>query len=273
MGACASATGVPADARSGTSSTITTGAGGASIAANSTAVVGPRQLDTLRRFADAPFGMGVVRSLAVIAVAGWLGIMAFVSFGVAPRIFRTLDRAVAGEAVAAILPRYYDWGLVLCGVALAGCVFQVLAGREGWLRPLIGAALCGLMCGLVVWASTVALPRAEAAALILRRGLDDLLEGEAHLLARPCERQRGRLVAAAPHPGLGDVAEQGRAGRPGGGELLERRSERQPRDVPRETQQPLLCGHRARPRDGRRASRDPLTLTRRGAFARAVHRR
>src|SRR5207245_1215828 len=120
MSACASATGVSADARSGTSSTITTRARRASIAANSTAVVGPRQLDTLRRFADAPLGMGVVRSLAVIAVAGWLGIMAFVSFGVAPRIFRALDRAVAGEAVAAILPRYYDWGLVLCGVALAG---------------------------------------------------------------------------------------------------------------------------------------------------------
>src|SRR5256886_6487481 len=124
MSACASATGVSADARSGTSSTITTRARRASIAANSTAVVGPRQLDTLRRFADAPLGMGVVRSLAVIAIAGWLGIMAFVSFGVAPRIFRALDRAVAGEAVAAILPRYYDWGLVLCGVALAGCVFR-----------------------------------------------------------------------------------------------------------------------------------------------------
>src|SRR5206468_8810 len=83
MSACASATGVSADARSGTSSTITTRARRASIAANSTAVVGPRQLDTLRRFADAPLGMGVVRSLAVIAIAGWLGIMAFVSFGVA----------------------------------------------------------------------------------------------------------------------------------------------------------------------------------------------
>src|SRR5207245_11567531 len=163
MSACASATGVAADARSGTSSTIMTRARRASIAANSTAVVGPRQLDTLRRFSDAPLGMGVVRSLAVIAIAGWLGIMAFVLFGVAPRIFRALDRAVAGEAVAAILPRYYDWGLVLCGLALAGCVFQVLSGREGWLRPLIGAALCGLMCGLLAWASTVALPRAEAA--------------------------------------------------------------------------------------------------------------
>jgi hypothetical protein len=120
--------------------------------------------------------MGVVRSLAVIAVAGWLGIMAFVSFGVAPRIFRTLDRAVAGEAVAAILPRYYDWGLILCGVALACCVFQVLSGREGWLRPLIGAALCGVMCGLLVWASTVGLPRAEAA----RRARDDAAFARAH---------------------------------------------------------------------------------------------
>src|SRR6266705_1455149 len=135
-----------------------------------------KPLDTLRRFADAPLGMGVVRSLAVIAIAGWLGIMAFVSFGVAPRIFRALDRAVAGEAVAAILPRYYDWELVLCGVALAGCVFQVLAGREGWLRPLIGAALCGLMCGLLAWASTVALPRAEAA----RRARDDAAFARAH---------------------------------------------------------------------------------------------
>src|SRR5207247_5366717 len=105
MSACASATGVSADARSGTSSTITTRAGRASIAANSTAVVGPRQLDTLRRFADAPLGMGVVRSLAVIAIAGWLGIMAFVSFRVAPPLLRPPDRAAPGAAVAAVLPR------------------------------------------------------------------------------------------------------------------------------------------------------------------------
>ena len=121
--------------------------------------------------------MGILRSLAVIAVTGWLGIMAFVSFGVVPRVFRALDRAVAGEAVAAILPRYYDWGLALCGVALAACAFQFFSGREGWLRPLIGAALCGAMCGLLVWASTVVLPRAEAA----RRARDDTAFARAHL--------------------------------------------------------------------------------------------
>lgn len=112
----------------------------------------------------------------MVAIAGWLGIMAFVSFGVAPRVFRTLDRAVAGEAVAAIMPRYYDWGLVLCGVALAGCALQFLSKREGWLRPLIGTALCGAMCGLLVWATTVVLPRAEAA----RRARDDAAFARAH---------------------------------------------------------------------------------------------
>jgi hypothetical protein len=112
----------------------------------------------------------VLRVLAVVAVAGWLGIMAFFSFGVAPLVFRTIDRAVAGQAVAAILPRYYAWGLVLCGIALAACVLQVVSDREGRLRPLIGAALCGAMCGLLMWASTVVLPRAEAAR---RAGGDD----------------------------------------------------------------------------------------------------
>src|SRR2546422_4357000 len=87
--------------------------------------------------------MRILRSLAVVAIAGWLGIMAFFSFGVAPLVFRTIDRAVAGQAVAAVLPRYYDWGLVLCGMAVVACVVQVLSGREGRARPLIGGALCG----------------------------------------------------------------------------------------------------------------------------------
>jgi hypothetical protein len=118
----------------------------------------------------------VLRILAVVAVAGWLGIMAFFSFGVAPLVFRTIDRVVAGEAVAAVLPRYYEWGLVLCGIALAACVLQVVSGREGRMRPLIGAALSGAMCGLLMWASTTVLPRAEAA----RRARDDEAFTRAH---------------------------------------------------------------------------------------------
>lgn len=120
--------------------------------------------------------MRVLRALAVIAVAGWLGIMAFFAFGVAPLVFRAIDRAVAGEAVAAVLPRYYAWGLVLCAVALAASVIQVVSGAAGRLRPLGSAALCAVMLGLLVWASTVVLPRAEAA----RRAREDGAFARAH---------------------------------------------------------------------------------------------
>src|SRR5438445_11164135 len=135
----------------------------ASIARHCTAGGGPRQLDTPRRFADAPPAMRILRSLAVVAIAGWLGIMAFFSFGVAPLVFRTIDRSVAGQAVAACLPRYYDRRLVLFWMAVVACVVQVLSGREGRARPLIGGALLGGMGGLLVLAATVAMPRAEAA--------------------------------------------------------------------------------------------------------------
>ena len=76
----------------------------------------------------------------------------------------------------------------------------------------------------------------DATSLVPRHRLDDLLEGEAHLLAGPRERQRGRLVGPAPDPRLGDVVKEWPAGRPGRGERLERRRERQARDLPREAQ-------------------------------------
>lgn len=123
--------------------------------------------------------MRVLRALTVVAVAGWLGIMAFFSFTVAPLVFRTVDRAVAGQAVAAVLPRYYAWGEALCAVALASAVIQVVSGRAGRLRPLASAALCGVMLGLLVWASTAVLPGAEAA----RRARDDDGFARAHRAA------------------------------------------------------------------------------------------
>src|SRR2546422_972271 len=115
--------------------------------------------------------------------------------------------SATGVSADAIRPRYYDWGLVLCGVALAGCVFQVLAGREGWLRPLIGAALCGLMCGLVVWASTVALPRAEAA----RRARDDAAFARAHRAS--VRVNSATMVTAAAFLALETVSLAARRGR------------------------------------------------------------
>ena len=68
--------------------------------------------------------MTLLRALAVMTVAAWLGIMAFFSFEVAPVVFKTIDRAIAGQAVTAVLPRYSRWGLALSGIALVASALQ-----------------------------------------------------------------------------------------------------------------------------------------------------
>ena len=120
--------------------------------------------------------MRFLRVLAVVCVAAWIGIMAFFSFEVAPVVFRTIDRAIAGQAVTAVLPRYYRWGLVLSTIALVASVVQVSSGKEGRLRPLLGTGLCALMVAMLVWASAVLAPRAE----IARRARDDAGFARAH---------------------------------------------------------------------------------------------
>ena len=120
--------------------------------------------------------MTLLRAIAILCVAGWLGIMAFFSFAVAPVVFRAIDRAVAGQAVAAVLPRYYDWGLVLTAIALVASLIQLIVSQEARRRPLAAAALAGVMFVALVWASVVLLPRAESA----RRARDDGAFAEAH---------------------------------------------------------------------------------------------
>ena len=62
--------------------------------------------------------MDILRILVVVCIAGWLAISTFFSFAVAPLAFRVIDRGAAGQLVSAVLPRYYDWGIVLCAIAL-----------------------------------------------------------------------------------------------------------------------------------------------------------
>jgi Domain of unknown function (DUF4149) len=121
----------------------------------------------------------VLRTLAVICVAAWLGIMTFFSFEVAPIVFRTIDRAVAGQAVTAVLPRYYQWGVILATLALVAAAIEALRATAGRARPLLGAALCAVMLATLVWASAVLMPRAEHA----RRTRDDTTFSRAHRAA------------------------------------------------------------------------------------------
>jgi hypothetical protein len=118
--------------------------------------------------------MDILRVLVVVCVAGWLAISTFFSFAVAPLAFRVIDRGVAGQLVSAVLPRYYDWGIVLCAIALTASA--VVSGVRPRGRALAGVALCGTMLCLLLWASIVVLPRAESA----RRTRDDTAFALAH---------------------------------------------------------------------------------------------
>jgi hypothetical protein len=118
----------------------------------------------------------ILRTLVVVCIAGWLAISAFFSFAVAPLAFRAIDRAVAGQLVAAVLPRYYDWGVVLCAIALTAAAAQVVSGRRPRGRALAAVVLSAAMLCLLLWASIVVLPRAESA----RRARDDSAFAVAH---------------------------------------------------------------------------------------------
>lgn len=103
-----------------------------------------------------------MRSLPGLAVSFWLGAMVFFAFFVAPAAFATLEREAAGRLVTAIFPRYYQAGVVLGILALAGCLARTLPRRgHGWDWLPLGLVV--LMLALTVYAWLVILPAAHAA--------------------------------------------------------------------------------------------------------------
>lgn len=109
----------------------------------------------------------VMRTLPGVAISVWLGAMAFFAFLVAPAAFRTLEREAAGRFVAAIFPRYYQAGVVLGVLALAGCLGRGLA-RGGRGLDWLAFGLVSLMVALTLYAWLVVLPAAHAAREAMR---------------------------------------------------------------------------------------------------------
>src|SRR5258705_12269220 len=107
--------------------------------------------------------MDILRVLVGVCIAGWLAISRFFSSAVAPLASRVIDRGAAGQLVSAVIPRYYDWGIVLCAIALTASAVLAVSGMRPRGRALAGVALCATMLGLLLWASIVVLPRAESA--------------------------------------------------------------------------------------------------------------
>lgn len=120
--------------------------------------------------------MNTLRALAVACVAAWLGIMAFFSFVAAPGLFQAIDRQAAGEAVAALLPAYYRWGITLSALAVGALLVVAARRRDGRGRDLAAAALGGVTVALLAWTLGVRVPAAEDA----RRVRDDQRFAAAH---------------------------------------------------------------------------------------------
>jgi uncharacterized membrane protein len=96
--------------------------------------------------------------LYLLALIVWLGETVFLSFVVAPSIFRGFPPDEAGRVMGAIFPAYYRVGTV-CGVVLVGAaVFLWRGGVGGAARWGIATALAGVMLGCVLYAGVVVQP-------------------------------------------------------------------------------------------------------------------
>ncbi len=96
-------------------------------------------------------------SIYVLALACWVGSIAFFSFGVAPILFKVLGKEAGERFVRAFFPRYYLWGAISgaialpCAVAVPLC-FPELRGPSVGLHALVilSATLVMLYSGNVL---------------------------------------------------------------------------------------------------------------------------
>jgi len=98
---------------------------------------------------DAPALRIVFDAAYLTALAAWLGAILFVSFGVAPIIFRVLDAQAAAKFVRALFPRYYAWGATCGAIALPAYLGVPLSFPEG-RGPMVGVQALLLLAGTLV---------------------------------------------------------------------------------------------------------------------------
>jgi hypothetical protein len=91
----------------------------------------------------------VFDSAYVLALAAWVGSVLFLSFGVAPLIFRVLTAEQAARFVRTLFPRYYAWGAICGALALPAFVAAPLTFPE-YRRPMVAVQALGIIAGILI---------------------------------------------------------------------------------------------------------------------------
>ena len=103
----------------------------------------------------------VLRFIYLLAIALWIGGMAFFSFMAAPSIFQVLPREDAGKVVSDIFPKYYWQGIICGAIALATSV--ALGVRERWnILLIVRTIVIGVMVIGVLYSVVILQPKIQA---------------------------------------------------------------------------------------------------------------
>jgi uncharacterized membrane protein len=98
---------------------------------------------------SARFLLGLFDSIYVVALSAWIGSILFISFLVAPAIFKVLGAEAGTRFIRTLLPRYYAWGAGAGAIALPSFVAAPLCYPE-YRGPLVGIQALLLLVGTLI---------------------------------------------------------------------------------------------------------------------------
>ena len=78
-----------------------------------------------------------------LAVACWVGGTTLFTFVLAPTIFKSFNRDLAGGIVGVLFPGYFKWGLV-CGVVAFAAIFMPSAVKHKTIAAIIVAVMLAI---------------------------------------------------------------------------------------------------------------------------------
>jgi uncharacterized membrane protein len=112
----------------------------------------------------ARFLLAFFDSAYVLALTAWVGSVLFLSFGVAPLIFKVLGAEAGGRFVRALFPRYYAWGAISGAIALPSFLGVPLSFPE-YRGPMVAVQAILILSGILtmLYAGNTLTPAINAA--------------------------------------------------------------------------------------------------------------